>query len=277
MTDSVNCDDHGECEKAFVCSHLTESLAGLGFNRAEPTEEDLFPDAWCDNCNLIFEAHQGWSDESQKLVEIKLVCSGCYEQARIRNARTDVSFEELSNLRWQCNSCDDWHTGPCLDFSFASPVYWTEENDDANQIDQFLSGELKEPATNLLDEDICVLDGEHYFLRGILHLPIIGTNETFRWGIWGSVSKENFETLMLMIDDPRRVELAPMFSWLSNQIEEYPDTRNLKMYAHIQEPGSRPTFELEPTDHPLSQEFHYGITPERVKEIMMHRLDLPLM
>ncbi len=63
-----------------------------------------------------------------------------------------------------------------------------------------------------------------------------------------------------------------MFSWLSTQIEGYPDTLNLKMYAHIQETGWRPTFELERTDHPLSQEYYRGITAERVKEIMMSRL-----
>jgi hypothetical protein len=47
------------------------------------------------------------------------------------------------------------------------------------------------------------------------------------------------------------------------------------MFAHLEEPPERPTFELELTDHPLSQEYHHGITPERVKEIMMLRLDLP--
>jgi hypothetical protein len=45
-----------------------------------------------------------------------------------------------------------------------------------------------------------------------------------------------------------------MFSWLSNSIPDYPETLNLKMYAHIQDSGDR---------------------PERVKEIMMRRLDLP--
>jgi hypothetical protein len=79
-----------------------------------------------------------------------------------------------------------------------------------------------------------------------------------------------------MNDDPDRVDLPPMFSWLSNEIDEYPDTLNLKMYAHVQELEKRPVFELEPTDHPLSQEFYDGITPERVKEIMMRRLDLPV-
>jgi hypothetical protein len=85
-----------------------------------------------------------------------------------------------------------------------------------------------------------------------------------------------------MFDDPKRVELPPMFSWLSNRIEDYEDTDgyssaaastlNLKLYAHIQEPELRPVFELEPTEHPLSQEFYHGITPERVKDIMTRRL-----
>ena len=68
-----------------------------------------------------------------------------------------------------------------------------------------------------------------------------------------------------------------MFSWLSNRIDDYPDTLNLKMHAYIQEFEIRPIFQLEPTDHPLSQEYHHGITPERVREIMEGWVDLPVM
>ena len=70
-----------------------------------------------------------------------------------------------------------------------------------------------------------------------------------------------------MDDDPKRVELPPIFSWLSTRIPEYPDTLSLKMYAHIQELNRRPHFELEPSEHPLSQEYNKGINPERVKKI----------
>jgi hypothetical protein len=90
--------------------------------------------------------------------------------------------------------------------------------------------------------------------------------------VWGSLSRDNFQTLMKMNDDPKGVELSPMFSWLSTRIPEYPDTLNLKMYAQIQKVDWRPNFEVEPSDHPLTQEYHKGITPERVKQIMMERL-----
>jgi len=271
MPDTIHCQKHGETQKTYVCSHLTGEEAGLGFNRAEPSDEAPFPDAWCDNCNLIFEAHDGWNDASQALVEIQVLCSDCYERSCIRNSRTDVSFEDLSTLKWKCDGCEEWHHGPCLDFGFTSPYYWTDEDDEKNEVDSFESDSSRLPAT-LLTEDICVWNGEHYFIRGTIHLPIIGTTETLRWGVWGSLSREHFEKVVTMIDDPARVDLPPMFSWLSNQIADYPDTLNLKMYAHIQELNQRPIFELEPTDHPLAQEYHHGITPERVKEIMKRRV-----
>ncbi|HJU94263.1 MAG TPA: DUF2199 domain-containing protein [Pyrinomonadaceae bacterium] len=275
MSDTVICDSHGETEATFVCSHLAEGSAGVGFNRDEPTEEDPFPDAFCNDCDLILEAHHGWTEEVDKLIEARLLCSRCYELCRIRNTRTDVSFEDLSSLRWKCGTCEEWHYGPCLDFGYDCPLYWTSENDEANQVDFFDSDSEGLPTT-FLDTDVCVIDGEHYFVRGVIHLPIIGTTETLTWGVWGSLSRQNFEKVLLMNDDPKRVELPSMFSWLSNRIDEYPDTLNLKMQAHIQEPGTRPIFELERTDHPLSQEYHHGVTPERVREIMMHQLDMPV-
>lgn len=247
----------------------------MGFNRAEPSDDEPFPNAWCDNCDLIYQAHDGWDDVAEGLVEICMLCSGCYELSRIRNTRTDVSFDELATLRWKCDSCEEWHYGACLDFSYGAPVYWGAENEAANQA-TLVGSDLNKLPANLLDEDVCILDGEYYFVRGIIHLPIIGTNETFRWGVWGSLSRENFEKFLATIDDPKRVELPPMFSWLSSSIDDYPDTVNIQMLAHIQEPPHRPNFELQSTDHPLSQEYHHGITPERVKEIMMRRLDLPV-
>jgi hypothetical protein len=269
MPNTIHCNTHGETQETFVCSHLTEGTSGLGFNRDEPLEDKPFPDAWCDDCDLIFETHGGWNEETEKLVKIRLLCSGCYEMARIRNTRTDVTLDDLSGLRWKCHSCEEWHTGPCLDFSYDAPYYWNEDEPEASESESFGNYELPR---SFLDEDICVLNGEHFFVRGIIHLPIIGTAETFRWGVWGSLSKENFTRLLSLYEDPKRAELEPMFSWLSNQIDEYENTINLKMYAHIQEPKQRPTFELESSEHPMSQEYYHGITAERVKEIMVRRL-----
>ena len=272
MTDKVQCSMHGECDRTYVCTHLTGESAGLGFNRDEPSANKPFPDAWCDDCELIRAAHGDWNEESEKLTKIALLCSGCYERAFIRNTRPTVTLDDLSDLRWKCDSCEEWHSGPCLDFAYDHPDYWTTENEAESKRFNLLPKWARRQPKTFLNEDYCAIEDRDFFVRGLINLPIIGTGKMFCWGVWGSLSRANFDGLRKAENDPHRDEMAPMFSWLSNQIEEYPDTLNLKMYAHIQEPGLRPNFRLEPTDHPLSIEYHKGIPPERVKEIMSRRL-----
>jgi hypothetical protein len=264
--EKIHCDTHGASDRTFVCKHLAGDAVALGFNRGEPTAENPFPDAWCDDCELIRAAHDGWNKESERLVKITLLCSGCYERARMRNTRTSFTLADLAGMRWKCSHCEEWHTGACLDFGYDWPDYWRKEYDDATQR-QF---PLAARPNTFRNENYCAINDEDFFVRGLIHLPIIGTAETFRWGVWGSLSRANFEKLLELDSDfdVKRDSLPLMFSWLSNRIAEYPDTMNLKMHAHIQKPGDRPNFELELTDHPLSREFHRGITPERVKQIM---------
>jgi hypothetical protein len=272
MADTIQCETHGESQEAYVCTHLTGDAPGLGFKSDEPDDENPFPDAWCDDCEIIRTAHDGWNEESEKLTKIVLICSGCYERARIRNTRPTVTLDDLASLRWKCGSCDEWHTGPCLDFGFAEPAYWGKEQEKESRWTNLIPRVIKKPKKTFLDLDYCAINDESFFVRGVIHLPIIGTAESFRWGVWGSLSRENFETLLKRDEDPKRTQLPKMFSWLSCQIPEYPSTLNLKMYAQIQELGARPHFELEPTDHPLAHEYFHGISPERVREIMLRRL-----
>jgi len=53
MVEILQCDLHGEGEATFVCSHLDGEAVGLGFNRADPSEDNPFPDAWCDDSMSI--------------------------------------------------------------------------------------------------------------------------------------------------------------------------------------------------------------------------------
>jgi len=272
VPDTIHCDVHGDTEKTYVCVHLSGDSSGLGFNRQEPSDENPYPDAWCDDCEIIRAAHGGWDSASEELCQIVLLCSECYVRARIRNTRLAFTLNDLSSWRWKCSDCDEWHTGPCLDLGYSKPYYWGSDTDKANRWRNSESGDIKSLSPTFLDSDFCSIDNKDFFIRGLIHLPIIGSAETFRWGIWGSLSRENFERLIEKDSDPARIELPPMFSWLSSQIPEYPDTLNLKMYTHIQEPGSRPHFKLERGDHPLAIEYHHGITPERVREIMFRHL-----
>lgn len=255
-----------------MCAHLIGASFGLGFNRNDPTEENPCTDAWCDDCEIVRAAHDGWEGVPEELCKISLLCTECYERCRIRNTRPSITFDELASLRWKCGTCDEWHSGPCLDFGFSEPYYWDKSHEKASRWTNSIPRGLKESSKTYLDSDYCSIDGESFFVRGLIHLPIIGAAESFRWGVWGSLSRANFESLLKADDDSHRVDLPPMFSWLSSQVSDYPDTLNLKMYAHIQAPGTRPYFRLETGSHPLCVEYHHGIMPERVREIMLRRL-----
>ena len=116
--------------------------------------------------------------------------------------------------------------------------------------------------------DICVVDDQYYFVRGVIKIPIIGFSEdNFRWGVWVSLSKKSFEEVMELWDkDP--AGHGPYFGWLNNHLELYsPSTSSLKTRVHLQSNNLRPRIELEPTDHPLAVEQRNGITIERVQEI----------
>jgi hypothetical protein len=119
-----------------------------------------------------------------------------------------------------------------------------------------------------LTEDFCVIDEQHFFIRGHIEIPIIDSHEKFIWSVWASLSAENFlkSNELLLVEG--REEEAPYFGWLSTELSIYPiTTLTLKTGVHTQEVGAVPLIELEETDHPLAVEQREGITLERVKEI----------
>jgi hypothetical protein len=101
-------------------------------------------------------------------------------------------------------------------------------------------------------------DGEHYFVRGVILIPVHGQDEPFGLGVWVSQSRANYERYA------RDEEMAPTFAHYEQ------DTFLLKTHVHFHGADQRPTIELEPTDHPLAVEQRDGITLARAWEIV-HR------
>ena len=123
---------------------------------------------------------------------------------------------------------------------------------------------------NVLAEDQCVIGGEHYFIRGLIEIPVLDgePGDVFSWNVWCSLSEKNFDRAQELWETPGRESEPPYFSWVSNDVGIYePATLNLKAMVHTREIGRRPFVELEPTDHPLAVEQRTGITLDRVRAI----------
>ncbi|WP_435975357.1 DUF2199 domain-containing protein [Streptomyces sp. Qhu_M48] len=120
----------------------------------------------------------------------------------------------------------------------------------------------------LLSSDQCVVQAQHYFVKGLIEIPVIGSDEVFSWGVWVSLSRDNFSRAADLWDRPGREAEDPYFGWLTTDLPVYPPTTlNLKTHLHTRPVGERPCVELEPTDHPLAVEQRTGITLDRVREI----------
>lgn len=121
---------------------------------------------------------------------------------------------------------------------------------------------------SMLSSDQCVMRGQHFFIRGLIEIPVIGSEDVFSWGVWVSLSKDNFARALEVWNTEGREAEKPYFGWLSTELALYSEsTTDLKTNAHTRLVGTRPFIELEFTDHPLAVEQRNGITHARVREI----------
>jgi hypothetical protein len=154
-----------------------------------------------------------------------------------------------------CSTCGQWHAGLPLDWGFSAPIYWYQISEKERSSKDHLSG------------DFCVIGGKDFFVRGVIEIPIVGSEEVFKWGVWVTLSQPHFDRMTELWNDSRIVEEPRYFGWLSNKIPIYADTLNLKTHIYSKDVKHRPSIELETTDHPLAVEQSSGITYERVEEI----------
>ncbi|MGA2275874.1 MAG: DUF2199 domain-containing protein [Bryobacteraceae bacterium] len=161
----------------------------------------------------------------------------------------------MDQTTFQCSCCGESLYGPPLAWHFDAPDAWLS----LPTGDREKRGELS--------SDQCVIDGQHFFIRGLVEIPTLDGDGPFAWGIWVSLSNANFERACELWQDPERVNEPAYFGWFCNSVPGYPETLHLKTAVHSRDVGLRPYVELEATDHPLAVEQRNGITRARVRQI----------
>lgn len=162
---------------------------------------------------------------------------------------------------FKCSSCGEVHEGS-PSFAFRAPDPYLEQSAEVQE-----AGELGSDLCSYEDED-----GMHYFIRVCLEIPIHGVTEPFLWGVWVSLSKQNFDHYVETYDSPNTTD--QYFGWFCNYLPYYENTYALKTQAHPRSGNTRPYIELEESDHQLSIDYHQGITIQKAQKIaeqIMHR------
>ncbi|WJK33125.1 DUF2199 domain-containing protein [Solwaraspora sp. WMMA2065] len=155
---------------------------------------------------------------------------------------------------YTCRHCGQRHDGPPLSYGSDAPAYWSDTL-------------AADDHSGLTDEQ-CVIQGQHFFVRARIVIPVTDADTDFDWGVWVSLSQANFDRMNEVWTTPGREREPSYFGWLSTEIPIYqPTTVNLKTRVRTQPVGHRPLVELEPTAHPLAVEQRSGITLARVRQI----------
>ena len=161
-------------------------------------------------------------------------------------------------MTYRCSVCGEVHDDP-PDIGFEWPDTY------------FTVPESEREARISADTDTCVIDDRHFFIRGVLLIPVQDQEHKFGLGVWVSQSQKNFETYLKNYDS---ADIGPFFGWLSNSLPFYAeDTWALKTMAHFQGGGQRPLIDLEPSDHPLYADYSNGISLETAWSMVHQQYD----
>lgn len=158
-------------------------------------------------------------------------------------------------LLWTCKCCGKQYNSLPFAYALDAPDPWLA----VPERERLLRG--------ILTSDRCVIDKTQFFIRGRILIPVIGSADSFIWGVWAALSKEAYDRIGELWNTEIREHEPPIPGVLCNDISIYPQAAGLKCHLHLKNAGIRPSIFLDPADHPLAVEQRDGIILERVQEI----------
>jgi hypothetical protein len=159
----------------------------------------------------------------------------------------------VAGVSFTCSCCGKEHEG-LPDLAFGAPEDYVR-----------ISAEEKETIAKKAD-DLCSINDEQFFVRGILMVPIAGSDAEFGWGVWVSLNREDFYRYIDLYDaeDARERYVGA----LRNSLPGYPDTLSLPVDVHLQPYPDRPKIVVHESDHPLSVHQREGIELDALQRIV---------
>jgi len=116
------------------------------------------------------------------------------------------------------------------------------------------------------NNDLCVLDGDRFFVRTVLPLPVIKRETPYNIGLWVEVSQCAFERIYELWEEPGQADEPAFPAHIANDIPFHPSTIGLAATVSLTGPTTRPKVTLLAAEHPLVREQGSGITVHRASQ-----------
>ena len=167
----------------------------------------------------------------------------------------------LETTKYICSTCGkDHEEWPAL--SYSSPTHYNDLVDEEKQT----IAELK--------SDFCViryLDQTDRFIRCTLTQKIIDHCEDLQYGLWVSLSENNFQDYSENFNNENN--MASYFGWLSSQLPGYDDMTQIPTTIFTRNGNDRPDIvPHKDFNHQFVRDYYNGITKQeaerRIKEML---------
>ncbi len=159
-------------------------------------------------------------------------------------------------MSFRCRDCNELHDELPMSFHAEMPQAWLE------------IAEEDEDDRGLLSSDQCEIDGQRFFMRGLLRIPVHGLDESLDWGVWFELDSDSYHHFCDQWEAEGR-EKEPLHpATLATRLPAflYPETLGMPVQIRTMPVGERPEV-LVAAEHPLKQDQQNGISKEKLEAI----------
>ncbi len=161
-------------------------------------------------------------------------------------------------MAFTCDVCGEKHAGETRDIRMGlpQPIFFLDEEERRRRA--------------YVENDFAVLstqNGDRYFVRALLELPVDGEDGYFGYGAWVEVSAADASALEDLWDDEKGQRAAPFSGTLANELSPYAFTEGLPVRIRLRDVELLPLVELADANHELVRAQRHGISRHRAHEL----------
>lgn len=162
----------------------------------------------------------------------------------------------MTDPSFTCATCGQEHSGFPRDFAYGLPD------------DVYVLSYVDRYRRSRSNADLATLDDARYFLRAVLSIPFVSSDEEFVWGLWVEVGKEQHDLYVAGFHDDLS-DNPPFEARLANAVPAYDESLQLAVEVQFSSGNSRPSLRFPAgASHAFAREQWEGITRERHHQIL---------
>jgi hypothetical protein len=158
-------------------------------------------------------------------------------------------------MTFSCSTCGQTHDEWPPDIALRRPdVVWAMPSEEhARRVQE--------------NDDLCSIDQERYFIRGVLFVPLTGRSNSWGIGVWAEVGNRDF-TRYLDLYSVDASGQAPFRGTLANELKVIPGVFGSRLEIRFGSASERPVFQAADRFGILGKAQRRGFTDDQLHEVL---------